>query len=113
MKPHKSAILIILLIMLFVSVGYYCGYKRGTSTVSALEHSKRDTFMDTIPFYYPIPKESTVVRYKVVRLPAVNNGHESITTENIYDSVSVIMPIERKVYHKDSCYTAWVSGFNL
>ena len=32
----------------------------------------RDTieYVDTITFYYPVPKDSIVIRYEVVKLPA-------------------------------------------
>ena len=86
------------------------------------------SYVDTIPFYKPIPKDSFVIRYVTERLPTVSklpenvqklpesvsefpksvkNFHESVSE----DSVDVIIPITKKVY-KDSLYTAYVSGYN-
>lgn len=72
----------------------------------------RDTteYIDTIPYYQPIPKDSVVIRYEVVKLPIKKDSclSDSII---ISDSVDVEMPIIQKEY-KDSLYRAWVSGYN-
>lgn len=83
-----------------------------------------DTVWDTIPYYKPIPKDSTVIRYVTVRLPIAddfpnenNNNEQNIRqagnfdAENIPDSADVVIPITQKVY-EDSTYRAWVSGYN-
>lgn len=69
---------------------------------------------DTIPYYTPVPVDSYITRYEVVKLPAVR---DTITDSLIYkdtlihDSVNVIVPITQKKY-EDSTYTAYVSGYN-
>ena len=69
---------------------------------------------DTIPYYMPVPVDSYITRYEVVKLPAVR---DTITDSLIYkdtlihDSVNVIVPITQKKY-EDSTYTAYVSGYN-
>lgn len=69
---------------------------------------------DTIPYYVPVPVDSYITRYEVVKLPAVR---DTITDSLIYkdtlihDSVNVIVPISQKKY-EDSTYTAYVSGYN-
>lgn len=69
---------------------------------------------DTIPYYMPMPVDSYITRYEVVKLPAVR---DTITDSLIYkdtlihDSVNVIVPITQKKY-EDSTYTAYVSGYN-
>lgn len=72
----------------------------------------RDTteYIDTIPYYQPIPKDSVVIRYEVVKLPIKK---DSCLSDSIIipDSVDVEMPIIQKEY-KDSLYRAWVSGYN-
>ena len=82
------------------------------------------TYVDTIPYYYPVPKDSTIVRYVTVRVPKyVESVPASADSLPKYaesdtkldecvpvDSVEVQLPITQKVY-KDSSYTAYVSGF--
>lgn len=69
---------------------------------------------DTIPYYMPVPVDSYITRYEVVKLPAVR---DTITDSLIYkdtlihDSVNVVVPITQKKY-EDSTYTAYVSGYN-
>lgn len=68
---------------------------------------------DTIPYYMPVPVDSYITRYEVVKLPAVR---DTITDSLIYkdtlihDSVNVIVPITQKKY-EDSTYVAYVSGY--
>lgn len=72
----------------------------------------RTTYIDTIPFLNPVPKDSTVIRYVTVTLP-VTCGKDTIYEEkggNTGDSVNITLPITSKVYG-DSTYTAYVSGF--
>ena len=80
---------------------------------------ERDTVVvyDTIPHYYPVPKDSAVVKYvtrylrrtdTVEQFIAVNNMTEHIAdTSNM---IAVEVPITSKHY---SCkdYDAWVSGY--
>lgn len=62
-----------------------------------------DTIVDTITYYHPVPKDSAVVRYVYVKLPAKGDSIK-------HDSIYVEVPIEQKEY-RDSTYTAWVSGY--
>ena len=68
-----------------------------------------DTIFKVIKVDRPIVRESTVVKYEVVRLPRANNT--ICVSDTIKDSVFVEVPIEQKVY-SDSNYTAWVSGYH-
>ena len=76
-----------------------------------------DTIFKVIKVDRPIVRESTVVKYKVVRLPiakdtiCVSSRKCICVSDTIKDSVFVQIPIEQKVY-SDSNYTAWVSGYN-
>ena len=69
-----------------------------------------DTIIKVVKVDRPIVRESTVVKYKVVRLPIVANDTICVS-DTIKDSVFVQVPIEQKVY-SDSNYTAWVSGYH-
>lgn len=66
----------------------------------------RATVIDTVPYLYPTPIDSVVVRYVTERLPTVRDTVHSI----FIDSVAVEIPITQKQY-ADSTYTAWVSGY--
>lgn len=96
--------------------------------------TERDTsiYVDTIPYYKPVPKDSTVIKY-VIRMLSVK-GRDNITTnktdtilEGIYaqkdgeiipplcasidsDSAAVAIPITQKIYDGDD-YRAYVSGY--
>lgn len=68
---------------------------------------------DTIPYYVPVPVDSYITRYEVVKLPAVRDTlRDSLIYKDtlIYDSVNVIVPITQKKY-EDSTYVAYVSGY--
>lgn len=67
-----------------------------------------DTIYKVIKVDRPIVRESTIVKYEVVRLPRANDT--ICVSDTIKDSVFVQVPIEQKVY-SDSNYTAWVSGY--
>ena len=78
---------------------------------------------DTIPYYYPEPKDSAVVRYITQKLP-IATGEEANSliksqledstkktdSDSVKDSVNVVLPITQKHY-EDSAYSAWVSGY--
>lgn len=119
MKTIKTIIVSLITISVFVLLGYYLGYHKGEkhATSSFTEDVVRSTYTDTIPFYVPVPKDSVVIKYKVVKLPVADNRNDKPSTSAAEDSLSektdtanVIIPIEQKVY-SDSCYTAYVSGF--
>lgn len=78
---------------------------------------------DTIPYYYPEPKDSAVVRYITEKLPIatgeevnsltinhLENMNEMVDSDSVKDSVEVVIPITQKHYG-DSTFSAWVSGY--
>ena len=89
------------------------------------EQLKTDTiytvYVDTIPYYKPVPKDSVVIRYITQKLPeSVPKTPENVpdsrdsagkSGKNVPDSVDVLIPITQKVY-EDSIYTAYVSGYH-
>lgn len=92
----------------------------------------RTTYVDTIPYHKPIPKDSTVINYVTVKLPtsvpeksesvpklpengkilqdSVQNFGKSVPDKVTPDSANVVVPITQTVY-EDSTYTAYVSGY--
>lgn len=77
------------------------------------EQLKTDTiytvYVDTIPYYKPVPKDSVVIRYVTGSLPVADV--REVDFPNKSDSVRVEIPITQKVY-EDSIYTAYVSGYH-
>ena len=102
-------------LVLLAGIGIYNHCTRKPVVVGV----ERDTVVvyDTIPHYYPVPKDSAVVKYvtrylrrtdTVEQFIAVNNMTEHIAdTSNM---IAVEVPITSKHY---SCkdYDAWVSGY--
>lgn len=80
--------------------------RRSQERVITSSDTTRVTVIDTIPYLYPTPVDSVVVRYVTERLPTVRDTVHSI----FIDSVAVEIPITQKQY-ADSTYTAWVSGY--
>lgn len=84
-----------------------------------IESVERDTVVvyDTIPHYYPVPKDSAVVKYVTRYLRRMDTVEQFIAVNNMTDHfadtsnmIAVEVPIVSKHY---SCkdYDAWVSGY--
>lgn len=94
-------------------IGLVIGFVFGMLAVEKPSMTSTVTVTDTIPYYKPVAKDSLVVRYETVKLPAVRDTvRDSLIYKDtlVHDSVNVILPITQKKY-EDSTYTAWVSGF--
>lgn len=93
----------------------------------AVSDTTRVTIFDTIPYPFPVPKDSLVIRYITEKLPVSTEDGDSstgdgniaqenisengnISSDNIPDSIAVDIPITQKVY-EDSLYRAYVSGY--
>lgn len=71
----------------------------------------REVVWDTIPYYYPVPKDSIVINYITEKLP-IAIGDSAYSNDSTYrDSIEVVLPITQKHY-EDSTFSAWVSGYN-
>lgn len=108
--------------------GLFCIYN--VSRVAS--YCDTTTYVDTIPHYQPVPKDSAVIRYVTITLPV--KGSDNITKnktdtfwaenyaqnngENIpplyasvdSDSAAVAIPITQKRYENED-YRAYVSGY--
>lgn len=81
---------------------------------------RHETYIDTIPYYQPTPKDSMVIRYVTETLPiadpliscepTVSKEITIDTTAVKSDSATVVIPITQKVY-EDSTFRAYVSGY--
>ena len=82
-------------------IGLVIGFVFGMLVVEKSAKTGTITVIDTIPYYKPVAKDSLVVRYETVKLPAVR---DTVRDSHIYkdtlvhDSVNVILPITQKKY---------------
>lgn len=100
----------ILVILFALAVLFLWNHQHEPSPIS-----KPDTieYVDTIPFYFPIVRESIVIRYKTVKLPIKQDSCEAKQDSCMSsDSANVIIPIIQKEY-EDSLYHLWVSGYDV
>ena len=127
MERLKNIALVLFLALFIASLCFnvhHCITEQG----GVFQDTVRTTFVDSIPYYYPVPRDSVVIRYVTQRLPVVddkednfpnkgNNEEQNIPQSdnnvagNIPDSADVVIPITQKIY-EDSTYTAYVSGYN-
>jgi hypothetical protein len=117
-SKFDKIVFIIVFIGLFVSIGFNVYYKRAFDSIPT------ESYIDTIPFYYPVPKDSLVIRYVTQTLPVVPPTEPvkpstdtaatlpviDSTATHSQDSAQVIIPITQK-YYKEENYEAWVSGY--
>lgn len=97
--------------LLWIVVAAVCllaGFVMGRQHRPPAVYADTVTYVDTQRVAYPVPRDSTVIRYLTVTLPAVPDTTEPAAT--VPDTCTVQLPITQKVY-RDSNYTAWVSGF--
>lgn len=112
----KSSILPDLLIaVILVALGLVMAFPSWfTDTMDVESRETVDVVTDTVPVFIdtPIPKDSTVIRYKTVRVPVYDtiSSFKDIEKVAYGDSVTIELPITQKVY-EDSNYKAWVSGY--
>lgn len=80
---------------------------------AAAADTQRVVIFDTSFVALPVPRDSVVLRYEVVTLPAVRDTIFVVPDGAKWaDSALVEVPIEQKVY-SDSTYKAYVSGFDV
>lgn len=77
------------------------------------------TFVDTIKYYKPVPKDSVVIKYKYVTIPTQSKDTAENKTEtpeiqiveSTTDSTTISIPITQNKYENEE-YCAWISGYN-
>lgn len=121
-----------LIAIVLLIIALILGVRFNTETETDKEITKRTTFVDTISYYVPVPKDSFVIRYVTEKLPKTEsklpndvkkspqNGEKLpevhkigkfLCEDEIFpDSVEVEIPISQTVY-EDSSYTAYISGY--
>lgn len=99
--------------MAVLLLGFAVGWiARGGTSNEAIVAADTVTVVDTIPYYRPVSRDSTVVRYETVWLCVTDTVRVTVgDTVRVADSVEVIVPITQKMY-AGSTYRAYVSGYN-
>lgn len=131
MKTLIDNIGFLLIIALCFLVAYCAGHRKGKQ--QAREEFKPDTltYVDTLHYYLPKTKDSTIIRFATIRIPynsrtdcgkkeSKNRGQgeednqedeeKDDDEEETADSIEMKIPIEQKVY-EDKHYTAYISGY--
>lgn len=131
-------IALVLFILIFIASLCFNVHHFTAKQGGVCQDTVRTTFVDTIPFYKPVPEDSLVIRYVTERLPVTDDKEDNFpnntvtklpesvqkfpeSDKNLQDSVpnfgktvpdsaNVVVPITQKVY-EDSIYTAYVSGY--
>lgn len=106
---------VVALLEVAVGVAVYLALKGlyGKHTRTQPKQVDTTTVYDTIAYYIPVPVDSLVVRYDMVRLLSVRDTitHTEIAYDTIVrDSVNVVVPITQKRYETED-YRAYVSGY--
>lgn len=100
----------ILVILLAFAVLFLWNRQQESVSVSSPDTTE---YVETIPFYFPVPRDSVIKRYETVKLPIMKDTCDTANDSCASpDSVEVVIPITQKVYD-DSLYRAWVSGYDV
>ena len=86
--------MIVFLASLFMNVVHFASRQQKTRDTT------RTTYVDTIPFYKPIPKDSFVIRYVTERLPTVSKLPENV--QKLPESVSEFPKIVKNFHESVS-----------
>ena len=103
MKKRDTIYVLVILLLIVWFIYFLMNYVH-VEVDEPLPKTEKTTSVDTIPYYKPIPKDSVVLRYQVVKAPIASKDS---TKSN--DSAEVIVPITQKEY-EDSSYHVWISG---
>lgn len=120
MERLKNIALVLFLALFIASLCFnvhHCITKQG----GVFQDTVRTTFVDTIPYYKPVPRDSVVTRSVTQRLPVVDDKEDNFPNKSeqkstliseleTQDSVTVQIPITQRVYETDR-YRAVVSGY--
>ena len=105
-RLSEAGVIACILVMIIAALvaGFWMGNDYAKSRFPEItERTDTVTVRDSLPFYYPVPKDSAVIRYVDVPVTVMVNDTNVVTlTANV--------PVERKVYQEDSTYYAVVTG---
>ncbi len=80
---------------------------QGEPAPTIITDTLRITITDTIRYFKPVARDSTIIRYETVKLPIPADTTAATAPP---DTTTIRIPITRKVY-EDSTYRAIVSGY--
>lgn len=123
------ALACLLAVSLLVTIALMMGDRlKSCDGLSPVRDTTRVTYFDTLYYTQCTPKDSVVLRYVTVKVPAKGDRNTEQVTKNTVqsawntecmdteiaqnDSVYIDIPITQKTY-SDSTYTAWVSGYDV
>lgn len=118
-KRIKDIAAILFVVLFIVSLFFNVRFCASNKELP-INDTTKITFVDTIPYYKPVTKDSTVINYITQVLPIAKPDsltHEPTVTDTAKlpsgktDSIEVEIPITKKMYETDK-YRAYVSGFN-
>lgn len=114
-RLSEAGVIACILVMIIAALvaGFWTGNDYAKSRFPEItDRTDTVTVRDSLPYYYPVPKDSAVIRYVTVNVPAHQVGVPDLPDNDpsIQDSVPVSVPIERRVYQEDSTYYAVVTG---
>lgn len=114
-RLSEAGVIACILVMIIAALvaGFWTGNDFAKSRFPEItERTDTVTVRDSLPYYYPVPKDSAVIRYVTVNVPAPQVGVPDLPDNDpsIQDSVPVSVPIEHRVYQEDSTYYAVVTG---
>ena len=117
MNKHHIIIILVLIIFVatFTAVHYRILYN---NLLQEKPDTIRTTFRDSIPYYYPVPKDSVIIKYKVINVPAASDVQDTTDNQDIvverdscsHDSFRLRIPVTQKKYRTDD-YTIYISGY--
>ena len=89
MKEFERQLNIVIVVMFLLIAAGFLGYRAGVSEKeSRIVVRDTTTYVDTIPYYKPVPKDSAVVRYVTRYLPTKPKDEPNDTTP-LYASVAM------------------------
>lgn len=107
-RLREAGVIACILVMIIAALvaGFWMGNDYAKSRFPEItERTDTITIRDSLPFYYPVPKDSAVIRYVEVPVTVTVNDTNVITL-----TANVNVQVERKVYEEDSTYYAIVTG---
>jgi len=132
-KTTKDALYGLSFLLVGVVLGCIIGFARGLGERPLVTVRDTMTYVDTVKYFKPVAKDSTVVRYETQKFLVIRdsghredggNGDTSLVGNHVQnggeiipqglsddrDSMTVEIPITQKVYEGED-YRVWVSGF--
>ena len=109
-KRIKDIVAILFVVLFIVSLFFNVRFCASNKKLP-INDTTKTTFVDTIPYYKPVPRDSTVINYITQVVPIAKPDsltHEPIVTDTAKlpsgetDSIEVEIPITQKMYETNA-----------